>query len=298
MFKKLEPINNNPIKAILIVVGRVKEGSDVEYLDCGIYLDPVKNRSTVISMQTAGRVMRIDTNKLKEYACIIEGYLGDNTVSKQRLCVEQIITYYKKLLQISEDTSDYKNKLLHLLKNTHYDNKENYIRLKIDSNMNHDCILDVGCNIEDWSSVTKLVTDYVKSRVKDDDLKFLDGIENIKKIKKNKAFFTNSKITKVILNNTNKKITSWRGLVEGVYKYINDVDRIKIIYPNIISGNENMTKGFKYMKELNISFQNLNSIDSLLEFVKQCEFNDIKYDIDITKDNNILNFKSTVDILV
>jgi superfamily II DNA or RNA helicase len=49
-----------------VCVNRCREGSDIKNLDCGIYLDNVKKRSTLVLIQTVGSILRPDKNKNKK----------------------------------------------------------------------------------------------------------------------------------------------------------------------------------------------------------------------------------------
>jgi superfamily II DNA or RNA helicase len=264
-FKKLEPIGNDKIKAILIVVGRVREGSDIECLDCGITVDAVKTRSVVVAMQTSGRVMRTDPSKLKEYACIIEGYLSIDNTSKQKLCADQILAYYQRLLQISEDKDNYKEKLSQLLKNTHFDNSSKLIRLKIDNHTNHDCILDIDVKEEDWSYIKKTITHYVKTRIDTND----------------KCDYTFSKINKCDIDNVQTKYIRYTQIIKYIYNLIKSPDTIKKQTTfNIVDG-ERDDKGFTYIKDLNISFQGQDANKCVKEIVTMCEKNNIKLEMSV-----------------
>ena len=46
--------------SFLLCVNRCKEGSDIDYIDYGVFLDSVKKRSTLVSMQCPGRLCRPD----------------------------------------------------------------------------------------------------------------------------------------------------------------------------------------------------------------------------------------------
>lgn len=93
-------------RALLLCVNRVKEGSDIKNLDCGIFLDAVKKRSIVSSLQSIGRIMRPDEAKKKKFAHIIESVKLDENKTIENLTVSTVLNYYKKILNISNITSD------------------------------------------------------------------------------------------------------------------------------------------------------------------------------------------------
>jgi hypothetical protein len=287
-FKNLEPLSkyNSQIKAILFCVGRCREGSDIDYLDCGIYLDPVKNRSTTVAIQSGGRIMRLDKYNLKEYAYVIEGYLS-NSENVSECFANQVLSYYTKLLQISEDNADYINKLSKLLENTNFDESNKIIRLKVDNESKHDCILDIDIKMTeiDWKKTKLIVEKSVKEQIKRKENSGIDNDPNIKLIKETN--FTNSKINIVKINN---KVFSdkhtWRKTIEIVYNEINDIDKIKLINNRIYKGNNKLEKGYKYTPSLDISFQNKNATDSILEIIKQCLSNNMHFYIEIKLEND------------
>ncbi len=286
-FKNMIPTNDNKINAILICVGRCREGSDIQYVDCGIYLDPVKNRSIVVSMQTAGRIMRTDHLEKKSHAIIIEGYLPlDNC--KQTLAIDLIIGYYQKLLQISEDKNDYTNKLKYLLDNTDYDEEMKLVKIKVDDKDDHDCILDVNMKIHNWKNVYKGIEKYAQTKINNKNNAHLYDNPNIKLIKDNN--FTFSKINKAIIANKDTHITSYSQLIKCCYNEINDIDKIIKETQIRIVKEKKEDHGYKYFKDLNISIQNVDANHAILEIVRQCMINNINFDIEIElKKGDIIN---------
>lgn len=287
-FKYLYPINEKTeIKAILFCVGRCKEGSDIDFVDCGLYLDPVKNRSIVVSMQTAGRIMRLDKYNKKTHAIIIEGYISDSY--KNKLNSDLIISYYKKILQISEDKNNYIEKLKFLSDNTIYDTATETIRLKIDNNTNHDCILKTDLKNNDWINTKKIIQEYTKKQViiRTEKYKELENNINIIEIKNNNFYF--SKIKNAIINNKKLENLNYVKLIILCYSEINNID--KILENNIvkIEKNKKNDKGFKYFKDLNISIQGQDAKYSITEVIRQCIINKLDFDINIElKNKNIL----------
>jgi superfamily II DNA or RNA helicase len=288
-FKHLVADNpNTKIKAILFCVGRCREGSDIDFVDCGIYLDPVKNRSVVVAMQTAGRIMRTDKYNKKSHAIIIEGYLPNENNNK--LNADLIIGYYKKLLQISEDKNNYIDKLKYLHEHTLYDNKTNLIKIKIDDDDNHDCILNVELNVNDWNNIKQHITQYTKQQIniRSNKHKDLENNKNILLIKQNNFRF--SKIKKAFINKKELKNLNYVQLVILCYKNIENINKIfedNII--NIIRGKKN-NQGFKYCDDMDISIQGQDAKNSITEIVRQCILNKLSFDIEIElKNDNIIH---------
>jgi hypothetical protein len=210
-----------------------------------------------------------------------------NSENVSECFANQVLSYYTKLLQISEDNADYTNKLSKLLENTNFDESNKIIRLKVDNESKHDCILDIDIKMTeiDWKKTKLIVEKSVKEQIKRKENSGIDNDPNIKLIKKTN--FTNSKINIVKINN---KVFSdkhtWRKTIEIVYNEINDIDKIKLINNRIYKGCDKSGKGYKYMKLLNISFQDKNATDSILEIVKQCLLNNMHFYIEIKLENN------------
>jgi len=153
--------------AILLCVNCCKEGSDIKNLDYGLYLDGVKKRSFVVSMQTAGRIMRPDLLGKKTYAYIIEVLHsstdadGENTLSIEALTVNKLLNYYKSILNLSTDDNltesetdqsydEISNEFLELYKSTYIIESKNEINIQIGENV-QPCVIKFDMKTIDWS---------------------------------------------------------------------------------------------------------------------------------------------------
>ena len=103
---ELSQFENCTCDALLLYENRVKEGSDIKNLDCGIFLDVVKHRSIVSSLQSIGRTMCPDKAKKKKSAYIYESIKLDENKTIESLSVGTVLNYYRKILNISNITSD------------------------------------------------------------------------------------------------------------------------------------------------------------------------------------------------
>ena len=132
--------------SILFCVNCCKEGSDIYKLDFGLYLDSVKKRSLLVSMQTAGRIMRPDDAGLKKYAYIIEVINTEtNDLSVEIMSVMKLINYYKSILNLANDTEDIDDKnicknFMDLHSSTHIIESKNEIYIDFGQNINP-CII-------------------------------------------------------------------------------------------------------------------------------------------------------------
>ena len=98
--------------AILICINKCKEGSDIPFIDCGIYFDGCKSRSIVVSIQTSGRIIRPDKAGKKLRGDIIDTFVIDEKTKNMShtLTVQKILSYLTRLLNLTDDnyvTSNY-----------------------------------------------------------------------------------------------------------------------------------------------------------------------------------------------
>lgn len=84
---------------ILFCCNKHREGSDIKNLDSCIFLDYVKDRSSLIFIQSIGRVLRKNVNK--HCGFIIDPYVPDNSNNHGAELVNKIIQYYLDLQNIS-----------------------------------------------------------------------------------------------------------------------------------------------------------------------------------------------------
>ena len=255
-FYTLKPKDINDkkkINAILLNVNIISEGCDIDFVDCGIFLDPVKNKNIVTYLQNAGRICRTDIYRRKTSANIIYTYL-----SEKKDIPSQIIKYFEMLLQLTEKNNDYYNKMNELLGNLKVKNKE--IRIVIDTKENHDCVMYLDREIKDFAKIKKDI-----SKIKDRQFNYkkeneLGDLEVIKKYD-----FTKSKIQKSIFDNELTKLKNYNPIFEHLYKIINDSKRIlEITSLNIVNGCR-VDRGFKYIENLNISVQNVDANKAIYE---------------------------------
>ena len=194
-FYTLEPTDDNhEINSLLLCVNCCREGSDIQYVDYGIFLDDVKKRSILVSLQTCGRIMRPDPRKLKKYATIIEFVTNDKSI--EMLTLNKIMDYYKTLLNLSEirsideyDDINIINQFEELYNNTYIVKETNEIKIKV-FNSDKECIikLDVDIIKIDWSLIKNtLRSEYIKitGKLELDVLKneFNLAVENNKSLK-------------------------------------------------------------------------------------------------------------------
>ena len=162
--------------ALLLCVNRVKEGSDIKNLDCGIFLDAVKSRSIISSLQSIGRIMRPDEKKLKKFAHIIECIKVDEHKTVESITVGKVLNYYKKILNISSlsNQNNYLNKIQRLFDETEIINEDGQksIEIVINHETNIRCKINLNIKQIDWRIFQDALRKELceKLNIKEDDL--------------------------------------------------------------------------------------------------------------------------------
>jgi hypothetical protein len=256
------------INSILLCVGKITEGCDIDFVDAGIFIDPVKKKNIVQYLQCAGRICRPDKYNKKKCATIIYTY----TESKSDNCAKQIINYYELLLQLSDKkNSNYYNNILTLLDKTEL-NKNNTVVIKIDDNKDHNCIIKFDQRIENWNNIIKDIKKIINTKIKNSANKDFSDINKI-----NKYDFTFTKPSNILINNKSYIFKNYKSIYKYLYIIIEDINKIKKHTKlNIISGEKN-DSGFEYIKKFKISIQRVESKQSIYEIVQQCYYNDIEF---------------------
>ncbi len=149
--------------AILLCVGRCREGCDIKNVDCGIYLDRVKNRSILVSQQCNGRIIRPDKDGLKKYGLIIENIYEQNE-SIEYLTVQRLMSYYESILSLTDNATEYDfidiiNEFKKIYKNTIFSPEKEEITIKVDDNNNHDIIIKVEIKDLNWTLMKQFLNE-------------------------------------------------------------------------------------------------------------------------------------------
>ena len=152
---------------MLLCVNRYREGSDIPNLDCGIYLDAVKNRSILVSMQTSGRVIRPDEIGIKTHGVMIDMFISRKGLTVNHLTVDKIFQYYDQIINLADDINDLKQdndekyqtyiKYRELLLKTNYDKVSDEINIQIDPKKKIKIKIQLINNKIDWTMVKDLL---------------------------------------------------------------------------------------------------------------------------------------------
>jgi hypothetical protein len=212
----LDEFYNLEGQAILICVNRCREGSDIKNLDCAIYLDAVKKRTTLVALQTSGRVLRPDVLFKKTRGYIIDTFISDPLVKVEVLTIEKIVGYYKKVFSLSDNKLENKeeelNNIIDICGHIEIDEKNQQIKLKIDDNENHDNIFKFQLTTKqiDWSIIKQEFGKHI-----------MKGLSEDEKLKLTKMEFEKVKeLIKPLNFNTKKEYNVY----VNDNKYINNIE--------------------------------------------------------------------------
>jgi superfamily II DNA or RNA helicase len=178
--------------SILLCVNRCKEGSDIKNLDCGIYIDHVKKRGILVSIQTVGRILRPDKDKLKKCGYIIDTFINDGKIEIEIMTAHKVISYYEKVLTLSSDENligmiEIYNKMKEMCLYTEYDSQSNKIKIKLDDLKEHDTEIKLELTTKnfDWTKFKDKLEKIIDNNfgISQED-KFNIIIEKLKKTKK------------------------------------------------------------------------------------------------------------------
>lgn len=127
--------------AILFCVGKHREGSDIPYLDCGMFLDRVENRSDVVWIQSVGRIARRAINK--DFGLIIDTYYERENENEHEAIIEKLIGYYVLLDSLTIENGINKREM--------YEKAKKDIQLNNDEKLIHMSNFDIICQGINWS---------------------------------------------------------------------------------------------------------------------------------------------------
>jgi len=161
-YKEFSERENN---CIMVAVNRFREGSDFKNLDTVIYMDRVKTRGILVSMQTAGRALRKDPKNEKKCGHVIDSFVNEGKVQIELLTIDKVIGYYKLLMGLTEEEDrntiyETYSKFIKSIHSATFDTTECEITIPIDDNKAHDSKINLKTMNCNW---TKLKEQIVKA---------------------------------------------------------------------------------------------------------------------------------------
>jgi len=251
--------------AILICVNRCREGSDIENVDCGIYLDAVMKRSILVSMQSGGRIIRPDKDKKKTRGIIIDMFVTDENKTVDMMTIDKLLDYYKRIINLNQDKDEKEQieKLYNLLDTTIVDKEKQEITIKIDNNASHDTVIKVDLiNKEiDWDCIRTQIKKLI-----DDEIKKTFDLTEIERLEKEYRYHVEKNISLNIKTKQGyKELSEKCGLLDEPEKYFNSIWKNWYHYLNI-----DVTKYSKTKEDLQ-KILNDNCIRNTGEYYKYAQ---------------------------
>jgi len=240
---------NSDGKCILFCATKHREGSDIKRLDGCIFLDRVKNRSSIPFIQSIGRVLRIDiTNPNKDCGFIIDCiYSSDTNIN----FTDKIIDYYLCLENVSKEMNEFKTKTDKLVELRQFVTfEEDRERVKVNIGSKH---IYINLNTVKWT------------RIKND---YENNLERKLKVSLESSFRIKGKIL--------KNIFGFHKNTDFYNEYVNIPDDMKEKYNLPDIDEEEYIKIFNknsWYNLLNIKHNFYQDYRNILEYIKE---NDIK----------------------
>lgn len=244
--------------SILFCANKHREGSDIQLLDCCIFLDKVKDRGSIPFIQSIGRVLRIcseTSNKTK--GIIIDSFVKENNESYEKEFVNKIIGYYMSLYNLSNITDilegETKLEQYYKLKDIVNFNKD---KETIDMNVGNKTI-SIHCNKLEWKKIINAFGSILETELKcSEDDKLLIEFTKIKKLVKDCNITNESMYNENIVPMTNicNPSEHFKNLWKGWYDFL-DIDTT--MYPKTLEDwkkqciKYNITEHKKYKAQYN-----------------------------------------------
>jgi len=167
--------------AIMFCANKHREGSDIKYLDCCMFLDKVLNRTPIPFIQSIGRVLRIPNKECTDEKCIdnkctsincidnknkkicgvvIDGFAKDSNNYEKEM-IDKIIGYYMALGNLAaNDNTKYEHyvKLLNLVE---FDKDNKLIKLKFNKQQ-----IVINCNKLEWGKIIEKFEPILQDKIK------------------------------------------------------------------------------------------------------------------------------------
>lgn len=307
-FDKFCNAENN---SVLLCVNRCREGSDITNLDCGIYLDNVKKRSTLVSIQTVGRILRPDKNKLKLNGYMIDTFINEGKIEIEVLTAQKVLTYYEKILGLTENENckgliETYHKMKEICSNTEYDDKTNKIKIKIDDNPKHntEIKLELTTKIFNWTYFKNKLEKIIDNNFgvsKEQKFKLI-----IDKLKKTNYFDTEKDFWKTYkkLNHDKLKLPTKNEFYDEFKEYFDSTSWFEIMsfdtscyYKNILECKKAICSLFDKFDGIKITqkiYDNLRTFDKQLppfpkEYFKKDKFGTVEKEFEIDFDECLEN---------
>jgi ERCC4-related helicase len=228
--------------ALLFCAGMHREGSDIPNLSMCMFLDKVKDRGEIPFIQCIGRVLRLDSEGLKNNGHIIDCLEDDeHDTLKTKKIIDMILGYYFRLYEISKSDfiiatnntiNENKVKLYQEIMKTlkiDSENKKIYIKMKNDKKITID-MENIEYSSIGWDKIIPNFEKILKHTLILNDFEdyiiFRDKCRECN-VKSKKDFFDNRKLYNLYYINNNDTIEKidpkikWSDFFDNWYSFLN-----------------------------------------------------------------------------
>lgn len=166
--------------ALLICVGRCREGFDDPKIDIGISLDTVEKRSTVLFIQKMGRSLRKYKNK--EKGIIMETFTLSNEENKIQQICNSVVGYVMFLKNIDNNSSNFNstNSYNNLNKSIKCSKNKGIIKIKTVKHTIKVRIISSELKTFDWKNLPKNIKQSIKDLCYNNGINYYTAIDIIK----------------------------------------------------------------------------------------------------------------------
>jgi len=203
---------------ILFCACKHREGSDINFLDCCIFLDKVKNRGNIPFIQSIGRVLRICLETPTKTKGVIIDCVADNE-NYDKEFVDKILGYYIALENLASITDEADNKYkvyVKLMSKITFDKENNQVKI----NMGND-VIEINCSKLEWDNIIVKFNKVLRVKCELDEEEKLKA-DYITDVSKNKELNIKTKVQYQRLvndcglteNPEKKYATLWKGWYE------------------------------------------------------------------------------------
>lgn len=190
-------------KAILFCACKYREGSDIPFLNCELFLDKVKDRSEIVYIQSIGRVLRKDAHHVKDeqgniinsiikkHGHIIDSVTTDNSNIKAKNIIMKVLKYYLELYEISFNEINVTqqinklDKFNEILNNIKFEENKKTIYIQLENNKKITIDLKkLDINVLEWKDMIKHFHEILSTEIEiDEEHKFILLKKEVKKYK-------------------------------------------------------------------------------------------------------------------
>lgn len=154
---------NEKDNCIMFCANKFREGSDIPYLSCCVFLDKVINRGLIPFIQCIGRVLRKDIENEKKNGIILDGCVKEDNESNVKSVVLKILKYYEYLYNMGDNKNiDTYNQTKSSI-DVNPDTKIISIKLKNNKTLKID-VAKLQLSSLEWSKIIPTFTEQLKTK--------------------------------------------------------------------------------------------------------------------------------------